>query len=126
MTSLVNVFGGTGFLGRRVVDRLTCEGLTVRAAVRHPKRAADVARTGAGRIVPTEADVRDKKAVTVAVAGVDGVVNAVSAYVQKGDVTYTVVHVHGAGNVAWACARQGIARLVHMSGIRADPDSRSP
>ena len=32
----VVVFGGGGFLGRRLVDRLTAEGMTVRVAVRHP------------------------------------------------------------------------------------------
>ena len=35
MTTVV-VFGGTGFLGRRLVHRLTGEWTTVRVAVRHP------------------------------------------------------------------------------------------
>ncbi|MER9158465.1 NmrA family NAD(P)-binding protein [Mesorhizobium sp. M0778] len=37
---IVTVFGGTGFLGRRIVTRLLERGFTVRAASRHPARVA--------------------------------------------------------------------------------------
>ena len=37
----VSVFGGTGFLGRRVVKRLAAEGAIVRAVVRHPERSGN-------------------------------------------------------------------------------------
>lgn len=37
MTTVV-VFGGSGFLGRRLVRRLAGDGLNVRVAVRHPAR----------------------------------------------------------------------------------------
>ena len=36
----VTVFGGSGFLGRRIVKRLAAEGTHVRVAVRHPERAS--------------------------------------------------------------------------------------
>ena len=38
MTTVV-VFGGGGFLGRRLVDRLTAESVSVRIAMRHPDPA---------------------------------------------------------------------------------------
>ncbi|MDQ2765182.1 MAG: complex I NDUFA9 subunit family protein [Pseudomonadota bacterium] len=125
--TLVTVFGGTGFLGRRIVERLTHAGVTVRVAVRHPEQPAPDATLGAsGRTIPIAADVRDEAAVAAAVTGVEAVVNAVSAYVEKGGVTYTAVHVHGASNVATACKRHNVGRLVHISGLGADPASRSP
>jgi uncharacterized protein YbjT (DUF2867 family) len=77
------------------------------------------------RTVPIAADVRQEDSVVAAVAGADGVVNAVSAYVEKGDVTYRAVHVQGALNVAKACALRQVGRLVHVSGIGADPASPS-
>ena len=53
----VSVFGGTGFLGRRLVRRLAAEGATVRVAVRHPERArrtwAQLAWTGSRSSAPT-------------------------------------------------------------------------
>ena len=33
----VAVFGGTGFLGRAVVDQLVAAGIMVRVAIRHPE-----------------------------------------------------------------------------------------
>ncbi|MGH6678826.1 MAG: complex I NDUFA9 subunit family protein [Bradyrhizobium sp.] len=125
--ALVTVFGGTGFLGRRIIKCLADEGETVRVAARHPTRI----RAGgiSGESEPTlaiVADVRDEAAVAAAIAGADAVVNAVSAYVEKAAVTYEAVHVQGAKHVAEACERQGISRLVHISGIGADPASPSP
>jgi len=105
--SLVIVFGGTGFLGRRVVDRLTQEGTTVRVAARHPQRVgAGAIPAGPGRIIPVSADVRDEASVASAIAGAEAVVNVVSAYVEKAGVSYTAVHVQGAANVARECERQ--------------------
>ncbi len=122
----VTVFGGTGFLGRRIVDRLAGAGEIVRVAARHFQAgSARPSLSGFGCAVPFATDVRDEKAVAAAVAGVDGVVNAVSAYVEKGGITYTAVHVEGALNVAKACEFQKVARLIHISGIGADPTSRS-
>ena len=120
--ALVTVFGGTGFLGRRVVECLTGQGETVRVAARHPTRVrAGGAPGGSGRTVAIVADVRDEAAVAAAIAGADAVINAVSTYLEKADVTYEAVHVHGATHVAHACERQGVSRLVHISGIGADP-----
>jgi uncharacterized protein YbjT (DUF2867 family) len=122
----VTVFGGTGFLGRRIVERLTREGMTLRVAIRHPDRVDTLTKSiGGGRTIPVAADVRDPSTVAEAMAGSESVVNAVSAYVEKGGVTYTAVHVDGAGNIATACREQNIARLVHISGIGANPASRS-
>jgi len=123
----VVVFGGGGFLGRRLVDRLTAEGMTVRVAVRHPDRSRIELRSGGfERVTVVPADVRDQASVAAAIAEADAVVNAVSAYVEKGGVTFEAVHVRGAENVAREAAAAGVARFVLVSGIGADPDSSSP
>jgi uncharacterized protein YbjT (DUF2867 family) len=123
----VVVFGGGGFLGRRLVDRLTAEGMTVRVAVRHPDPARIELRSmGFERVTVVPADVRDQASVAAAIAEADAVVNAASAYIEKGGVTFEAVHVRGAENVARKAAAAGVARLVLVSGIGADPDSSSP
>ena len=123
----VTVFGGTGFLGRRLIRRLATEGATVRVAVRHPERARSVLdAVGLDRVTLLRADVRDQASVAAAVAGADAVVNAVSAYVEKGGVTFEAVHEQGARTLAQESAAAGVARLVQVSGIGADPESRSP
>jgi uncharacterized protein YbjT (DUF2867 family) len=126
MTAVV-VFGGTGFLGRRLAHRLAAEGMTAAVAVRHPDRARSALRAaGLDRIAVRRADVRDAASVATAVAGADAVVNAVSAYVERAGVTFDDVHVTGAETVARAAAAAGVTRLVLVSGIGADPQSRSP
>jgi NADH dehydrogenase len=72
------------------------------------------------------ADVRDPASVAAAVAGADAVVNAVSTYVEKPGVTFASVHEQGARTLAQEAAAAGVARLVLVSGIGADPESRSP
>ncbi len=111
----VCVFGGTGFLGARLVRHLAAEGAAVRVAVRSPDPARGELR----------ADVRDRASVAAAVAGADAVVNAVSAYVEKRGITFESVHVEGARTLAQEAARAGVARLVLVSGIGADAQSRS-
>jgi NADH dehydrogenase len=123
----VSVFGGTGFLGRRLVRRLAAEGATLRIAVRSPDRARSVLRAAEmERVTVVRTDVRDQASVAAAVAGADAVVNVVSAYVEKPGATFESVHEHGAKTVAQEAAAAGVARLVLVSGIGADPQSRSP
>jgi NADH dehydrogenase len=84
MMTTVVVFGGTGFLGRRLVRRLAAEGATVRVAVRHADRARSaLSAAGLNQVTVFRADVRDRTSVAAAMAGADAVVNAVSAYVEQ-------------------------------------------
>ena len=115
----VSVFGGTGFLGQRLVRHLASEGLAVRVVVRRADQArSTLGAAGMERVTVFCADVRDRAAVAGAVAGVDAVVNAVSTYVETGGVTFEAVHEQGAETLAreaaWAC----VARFVLVSGIR--------
>ncbi len=126
MTTVV-VFGGSGFLGRRLVQRLAGDGLNVRVAVRHPAPARSILKAaGLDQVMVQRADVCDQATVAVAIAGADAVVNAVSAYVERGGETFEAVHVRGAEMVARGAAAAGVARLVLVSGIGADSESRSP
>jgi uncharacterized protein YbjT (DUF2867 family) len=123
----VTVFGGSGFLGRRIVRHLAAGGAEVRIAVRRPERAAFLTRFGrAGQITPVHADVWDEATVAPALAGADAVVNTVGHYVERGGVSFEAIHGQGARQVAQAATAAGVHRLVHISGIGADPASDSP
>jgi uncharacterized protein YbjT (DUF2867 family) len=122
----VSVFGGSGFLGRQIVRQLVAQGTSVRVAVRHPRDATfPEVSVSEGQIEPICADVRDEASVAQAVEGTEAVVNSVGLYVERGDETFEAVHVRGARNVARQAARAGVQRLVHISGIGADPNSES-
>ena len=76
--SLVTVFGGSGFLGRHLVQRLAAGRARVTVAVRNPESALFLKPMGdVGQITPVGADVRDGPAVAAAVQGADWVVNLV-------------------------------------------------
>lgn len=121
---IVTVFGGTGFLGRHVVASLLAADKTVRVACRHPDRLPADLR-GVDGVYPVEADIRDTHAVDHALDGAAAAVNAVGLYVERGRETFRAVHVEGAHTLAVTAARREIGRLVHISGIGVDMDSKS-
>jgi len=124
-SSLATVFGGTGFLGRRVVRELAEAGTPVRIAARHPERP--VWATGQHRIELAEADVMQPDSVAAALRGAAAAFNAVSLYVEKrGGPNFTDIHVDGAATVARLARAEGVARLAHVSGLGVDPGSASP
>jgi uncharacterized protein YbjT (DUF2867 family) len=118
--SCATVFGGTGFVGRRVVRHLRESGTRVRIVSRHPRLDED------DGIEQFAADAHDQRSVEAAVAGADGVVNAISLYVEHGRDTFHSVHVETAAKIARTARRAGIRRFVHLSGIGADTTSPSP
>lgn len=122
---LVTVFGGTGFLGNRVVEACAEKGWSVRVATRNPDRHGASAGSALHGIEFVEADVQDKVSTANAAAGAWGIVNCVGLYVQTRDATFETVHALGAENVASAASESGVAGLVHISGIGADLASKS-
>ena len=148
----VTVFGGSGFLGRRIVECLAAAGCGVRVAVRHPERASfregGIGRegggrrggrdsrdghedgsgrdAGSGRIEVVRADVWDEPTVARAVKGAASVINTVGHYVEKRGATFDAIHGRGAFHVARQAKEAGAGRLVHISGLGADPGSDSP
>ena len=123
--SVVTVFGGTGFLGCRIVRHLRLHGFCVRVASRHPDRGHALLGPDDPQLRSVKADVHDEWSVADALADAYGVVNAVSLYVEQGWETFHSVHVESAQRVAAQAQRAGVKRLVHVSGIGADPRSHS-
>ncbi len=122
---VVTVFGGTGFLGRRIVRHLRLHDLSVRVASRHPERGYALLGADGPRLRSIKADIHDERSVTEALAGAYGVVNAISLYVEQGRQTFHSVHVEAARRVAAQAHQAGVKRLIYVSGIGADPRSQS-
>src|SRR6516162_3392777 len=122
---VVTVFGGTGFLGRRIVRHLCLHGFCVRVASRHPDHGQALLPPDDSQLLSIKADVHDERSVADALADAYGVVNAVSLYIEQGQETFHSVHVESAQRVAAQAQRAGVKRLIHVSGIGADPHSAS-
>jgi uncharacterized protein YbjT (DUF2867 family) len=122
----VTVFGGTGFLGRRIVRRLLDADLPVRVATRHADRAHSLFSRDFSGIESVHADVNDDGSVARAVAGAWAVVNAVSLYVELGKYTFRSIHVEAAKRIAMLARQADAETVVHISGIGANAGSASP
>jgi len=119
---LVTVFGGGGFIGRYVCERLFKSGVRVRVASRDPRHAyfiqplAQVGQFGFAR-----ADVTNADSVREAVKSATAVINLCGVFGRA----MHGVHVEGARNVAEAAREAGARSLVQISAIGADPSSPS-
>ncbi len=121
---LVTIFGGSGFIGRHLVQRLAGRGWMVRVATRDPEAAMFLKILGGpGQIVPIAADITHRGSVDAAVRDADAVINLVGILYERGRRTFKRVHVDGARIVAEAAKAAGAGRFVQMSALGANFDS---
>jgi uncharacterized protein YbjT (DUF2867 family) len=125
LETLVTVFGGSGFIGRRVVRALANRGYRIRVAVRRPELAGYLRPMGrVGQVQAVQANLRYPDSVAAAVRDADIVVNLVAIPFEWGRQRFDAIMVKGAETVAQAASAVG-ASLVHMSAIGAATDSPS-
>lgn len=123
---LVTIFGGSGFVGTQIVQRLARKGYRIRVAVRRPDLAGHLRPLGrVGQIYAVQANIRDDASVTHAVQGADIVINLVGIGFERGNQRFAAVHMAGAERVAKAARAAGAESLVHMSALGADANSPS-
>jgi NADH dehydrogenase len=115
------IFGGTGFIGSQIVRELAKRGITVKVVSRVPERAYFLRPCGVvGQIVPAWCDFDDPASVAQAVAGADYVVNCIAVLNERRRGDFTRLHVDLAREIARACGREGVQRLVHLSALGAE------
>jgi NADH dehydrogenase len=125
-SSLITVFGGTGFLGRHTVRALAKAGHRVRVAVRYPNKGFFLLPMGhVGQIALVKCNVREQEQVNAAAAGATAVVNLTGILYQRGEQSFEAVHVAAARSIAQAARAAGASNLVHVSAIGADKDAAS-
>ncbi|HEY8277411.1 MAG TPA: NAD(P)H-binding protein, partial [Methyloceanibacter sp.] len=125
-TSLITLYGGSGFLGRHVVRALAKTGARMRVAVRRPELAGHLQPLGdVGQINAVQANVRFPDSLRAAAEGADSVINLVGILVPRGKQTFTAIQDEGARHVAEAAKKAGARAFVHASAIGADVDSPS-
>ena len=126
MAGIATVFGGSGFVGRYIVQRLARSGWRVRVAVRRPNEAIFVRPYGVpGQVEPILSNIRNEQSVADALNGADAVINCVGILLETRRQKFESVHSEAAERVARLASEAGAARLVHISSIGADTESES-
>ena len=107
------VIGGSGFVGRHLVNRLAAAGHRVSVPTRHRQRVRHLA------VGPTvdllAADIHDDGTLRDLLAGQDVVINLVG--ILRGD--FQRIHVELPRRIASAARAAGVGRLLHMSALGA-------
>jgi dihydroflavonol-4-reductase len=108
------VTGGTGFLGRAIIERLLAAGTGVKALARSAASAGELAGLGAE---PLRGDVLDVEALTAAMRDCAVVYHAAgaNAFCLRNPAPLFEVNVRGSENVVRAAARAGVRRVVYTS-----------
>ncbi|MEO8344855.1 MAG: complex I NDUFA9 subunit family protein [Betaproteobacteria bacterium] len=113
------VLGGSGFVGRHLVSRLSAAGHGVVVPTRRREAAKHLI------LLPTvevfEADIFDPKTLAGLLAGATAVVNLVGILNETGRNSFSRTHVELAKTMTMSCAAAGVRRLVQMSALHADP-----
>lgn len=126
MSGIATVFGGSGFVGRYIVQQLAKSGWRVRVASRRSNEASFVRVYGhPGQIEPIFANIRNDQSVADAISGADVVVNCVGILVETSKQRFDDVHFESARRIAETAATCHVKRLVHISSIGANAESAS-
>ncbi len=125
MAKLVTIFGGSGFVGRYVVQELAKSGARIRVATRDPHKAQHLKPLAAlGQLDFIRADLSVPALIDRACVDADVVINLVGI-LSENEGGFDAIHVRGANAVAEAAAKAGAATHIYISAIGADPESES-
>ena len=127
------ILGGSGFVGTHLVSQLAARGLKVRVLSRRREMAKELILLPTVEVI--EADVHDQQELIQHFRGMDAVINLVGILhesnigrsdlpsARRGDFHKT--HIELPRKVIHACGESGVQRLLHMSALGANPNSRS-
>lgn len=122
----VTIFGGTGFIGRYLVDRLADMGFVVRVATRRPSSTYFLRTAGSvGQVVGVACNIHDDTSFAAAICGSDYVVNLIGTLAEKGKNTFDALHVQFPGRLGRIAKLAGVQRVVHISALGADEKAPS-
>ena len=116
------IFGGSGFVGTQVCEKLNQASYRVTVATRRSEHARHLQLLPLVDVI--EIDLHDSAALAALVAGHDAVVNLI-AILHGSEEAFQKVHVQWPLTLIRACKAAGVRRMVHISALGAAIDSPS-
>ena len=122
----ITIFGGSGFVGRYIVQELAEQGAIIRVGVRNIHEANFLKPMGSvGQITPISIDLMNQNSVNEISKDADILINCVGILTESGSRKFDSIHHMGVQNIARAAQENGIENLIHLSAIGANKDSKS-
>lgn len=118
----VCVLGGTGFIGRRLTNRLCLAGYNVRIPTRSRQQHRELLVLPSAELL--DCDVHNQEVLSETLRGADAVVNLVGVLndTSRGGKVFQRVHVDLVEKIVAACQTAGVKRLLHMSALKANAE----
>ena len=120
----VFVTGGTGFVGKNVVDKLVEHGYEAVILCRDENSLRKVGAYS-DKITYVYGNVQDIASLELGMSGCDAVIHLVGIIREIGSNTFESVHYEGTKNVIEAAKLSGIKRFIHMSAEGTGPTAKS-
>ena len=114
----ITILGGAGFVGSSLVTKLDQAGYQVKVLTR--RREASKHLILLPNVQVAECNVLDNQALKEALKGSDAVINLIGVLHESGNNTFETMHHQLPRRVAQMCEELGIARLLHMSALKAN------
>jgi NADH dehydrogenase len=121
--SRICIFGGTGFVGRSIVEQAYGLGYRVRVVTRYLANAMPLAVVPTVEIFP--GDVYDDRFLDRACEDMDAVINLVGILHPSRGKGFDAVHAELPRRIARACHGAGVQHVLHMSALGADEKAPS-
>ena len=126
MDRTVAVIGGSGFVGRAIVEMLAREGARVIVLCRNAERAKFLKTMGVvGQVTPVAGNALSDEDLERVMGTADSVVNLVGILAEGGSQRFASLQGELPGRIGTLAARMGMKSVVHVSAIGASADSNS-
>lgn len=124
-TQTICILGGTGFIGRRIANRLANTPVQIRVLTRHRERNRHLLPIPNLELL--EVNVNDPQALEAALDGMDVVINLIAILNEdkKPGRRFEDIHITLVEKIIAACKATGVKRLLHMSSLGAEADAPS-
>ena len=125
-SSTIAVIGGTGFIGRQIVEVLARQGARIKVLARNADRAKFLKPMGdVGQISITSGSALDDDALNTIIEGCDTVINTIGILAESGSQRFNALQAELPARIGKMAKAHKVKNIVHLSAIGADLNSAS-
>tara|TARA_B100001057_G_scaffold484981_1_gene563957 strand:- start:293 stop:1279 length:987 start_codon:yes stop_codon:yes gene_type:complete len=123
---VITIFGGTGFLGRYIVNRLAKLGYIINVVTRFPNEAIFLKTSGnVGQINFVKGSFSSIAKLSYLLSSSDIVINCVGILNEEKNKKFRQIHSDAPEKLAILAKDKGVKKFIHISSIGADQNSDS-